>query len=215
MISDAQSCLCFGLGIADLIPVPGVGTNPVVEGADCICNIFAILQEIYKRGTSDNRGGGCFSWSNYTLSDIGALGLLGGTTYVDCASLPIGSILGTWIGGLIGLAGGGTAGAGAGSAAGPPGAAAGGVVGGAGGTVGGAAVGIAITDMLVDLLAMGLQNYITQGTVLPISQLNACGRLIERLGTSIPNYGEPGVRSPDGTWLDESGRMHFGPGPKF
>src|SRR5690554_1197694 len=181
LVSDFQSCLCFGAGIADLIPIPGVGTNPILEGADCLCNVFTALQEVYKRGTPDNRGGGCFSWSKYTLTDLGALVALSGLTYIDCSSLPIGTVLGGWIGGISGLTGGAAAGGTAGSVGGPPGVAAGGTVGAVGGTASGALVGIAIADMMVDLVAMGLQNYITQGTVLPVSQMSACGRLWSRL----------------------------------
>jgi hypothetical protein len=45
------------------------------------------------------------------------------------------------------------------------------------GAVGGATLGAVLGDAVLDLGAMGLQNYITQGTILPRSQVLACGRL--------------------------------------
>lgn len=161
--ADAVTCFCLGAGIADLVPVPGVGTNPWIELADCTCNILTTLQEIWKRGDE----GGCWSPGNYDVADAAALGALGTATAVDCGSLPVGSAFGTFVAGLVGGASGGAAG-------GPPGAVAGGGV--------GAIVGAALGDLILDLAAMAMQNYIIQGSVKPVAQMDACGRLADRAG---------------------------------
>lgn len=167
IVSDAVTCLCFGAGIADILPIPGVGSNPVVEGVDCACNILTTLQEIYNRGAD----GGCWDIANLTTPDILLITALAELTIIDCGSLPIGTALGGLIGGLVGGGGGG-------AAAGPPGA--------VGGGAAGAGVGAIVGDFIVDVAAMALQNLITQGTPLPAAQYRACERLARRARAAWP-----------------------------
>jgi len=167
IVSDAVTCLCFGAGIADILPIPGVGSNPVVEGVDCACNILTTLQEIYNRGAD----GGCWDIANLSTTDISLITALAELTIIDCGSLPIGTALGELIGGLVGGGGGG-------AAAGPPGA--------VGGGAAGAGVGAIVGDFIVDVAAMALQNLITQGTPLPVAQYRACERLVRRARATWP-----------------------------
>jgi hypothetical protein len=160
VVSDIVTCGCLGAGIADL--VPGAGSNTIIEGLDCACNILSTLQLLYNLGADE----GCWDIGNLSASDILRVTGLLELTLVDCGSLPFGSALGAFIVGLLG-AGGGSA------TAGPPGAAAG----GAGGVVAGAALG----EFLIDLVAMAAQNLLIQGTPLPIAQAQACRRLTSRM----------------------------------
>jgi outer membrane protein OmpA-like peptidoglycan-associated protein len=167
LANDIVTCVCFGASIADAIPIPAVGTSPYVEAADCLCNIFTALQQVYTRGSD----GGCWSIDNLTASDLLALGALSGIAVVDCGSLPVGTALAGFIGGLIGTAA-------------EPG----------GGTVAGAGGGAVLGDFIVDLAAMALQNLITQGTPLPVAQVQACGRLALRVGERARRRRAPAPR---------------------
>jgi outer membrane protein OmpA-like peptidoglycan-associated protein len=155
LLSDIVTCICFGFSIADAIPIPAIGQNPVVEAADCTCNILTLMQEVYKRGNVN----GCWSPLNMSASDAFALQLLAALAVIDCGSVPIGDALGGFILGLFGTAA-------------EPG----------GGTVAGGAAGVLLGDFIVDLATMAMQNYITQGTVLPVAQMKACGRLVDKAG---------------------------------
>jgi len=157
--SDLFTCGCLGVGFADLIPVPAIGTNPWVEGLDCVCNIYTLAQEIYRRGTPDGANRGCWSLENLTSEDIANITILAELVIADCGSLPIGA----FVGGLLGAS--------TGSAAGP------------GGTIGGGAAGAVLGDFIVDTTAMFAQNLITHDgtTIAPENQLSACRRIIERL----------------------------------
>ena len=141
---DMITCLCLGVTGVDLLPIPGIGTNPVVEAVDCGCNILTFFQDLYKRG---NRGG-CYSRANLSTADEALLTILAGATLADCLSTPVGALLSGIIGGLLGI-GGGTAG-------GPPGEA----VGGIGGGISGAVVG----DFVFDIVAEFTKNMIIQGS---------------------------------------------------
>lgn len=164
--SDLLTCGCFGAGIADLVPIPGVGNNPAVEMIDCACNIITLIQEIYKRGTPNNSNKGCWSISNFTPMDFVAIENLFLLVLIDCTSLAIGPALGASVGAITGGSSGGPAGA-----------------------VAGAGTGAIIGDFLVDAAAMAAQNYITQGTPLPEAQLAACSRL----ATKFKNTMDPPV----------------------
>ncbi len=150
LLSDLASCVCLAAGIGDVLPVdlPGVG------GADCLCNVFVTLQEVYRRGSD----GGCWSVSNITAGDVAAINALAGLAAVDCASEPIATALGAFIGGLLGAESG-------------PGA--------AGTAAGGAELGDILGEMILDLAVLAAQNAILQdqGTV---AQVQACARLISR-----------------------------------
>ncbi len=159
---DMITCLCLGVTGVDLLPIPGIGTNPVVEAVDCGCNILTFFQELYKRG---NRGG-CYSRANLSTADEALLTILAGATLADCLSTPVGALLSGIIGGLLGI-GGGTAG-------GPPGEA----VGGIGGGISGAVVG----DFVFDIVAEFTKNMIIQGSPLPVEQAEACERVVNWLG---------------------------------
>jgi len=160
LLGDIVTCVCLGTSIADAIPIPTVGQNPYVEAADCLCNVLTLLQEVYKRGSD----GGCWSPSKISATDAVALTALAGITAVDCFSLPLGTAVGGFILGLIGTEA-------------EPG----------GGTVVGGITGAVLGDMIVDLAAMATQNLITQGTPLPVAQLQACGRLVSRLAGRRPS----------------------------
>jgi outer membrane protein OmpA-like peptidoglycan-associated protein len=98
--------------------------------------------------------GGCWSASNLSVADILAIEALAGLAGIDCATA-----LDAVIGALAGTAA-------------EPG----------GGTVAGAGLG-ALGGLILDLAVMAAQNLIIQETLtpLPISQLEACGRLIRTL----------------------------------
>jgi hypothetical protein len=164
---DIITCLCFGAGLADLVNTapPLLPVAVPIEQLDCICNIFTTVQEFWARASD----GGCFSPWNLSAVDLSLLAMLAATTYADCASLPIGAAVGSMLFGSGGVAGGGAAG---GEVGGPPGLFGGGLLGG----VVGAGAGVAIGDFIVDVAAMALQNFITQGTPLPAGQCEACSR---------------------------------------
>jgi RHS repeat-associated protein len=128
--SNIVTCACFVMGVADM--APGVGQVPLVEKADCACNVL----------TAANL------YCNKQFTRAAAYGLL---TAIDCMSIELGELLGVPLGGAIGT-----------------------VLNPGVGTAGGAAVGAVFGDALVDVAAFAVQNYITQGTVLPQAQVNAC-----------------------------------------
>lgn len=166
-VPDSLTCVCFLAGLADLVDVAFGPAAIPIEMLDCVCNLLTTVQEFWIRGSD----GGCFSVSNLSAVDIGALTVLAGATLADCLSLPIGAAVGSLLFGSAGATGGA---AGGGSAGGPPGAATGGLFSG----VVSAATGAVIGDSIVDIAAMALQNAITQGTPLPVGQCEACLRSI-------------------------------------
>lgn len=159
---DMVTCLCLGFTGVDLLPIPGIGNNLVVEAFDCGCNVLTLLQELYERGNK----GGCFSWANLSASDQAALSILGGAVAADCVSWLLGISLGPWIGALIFGGGGSTAGPEVGVPSG----------------VGGAAAGAVIGDFLFDVAAELVKNQMIQGYPLPVDQAHACERFVNWLG---------------------------------
>jgi hypothetical protein len=81
-------CLCFAFAMLDIVPIPGIGNNPAIEGIDCLCNSRATL------GTGCQKG-------------LGAGAAYGATTVVDCLSSVMGCGVGAAVGGVIGAAAGG------------------------------------------------------------------------------------------------------------
>jgi hypothetical protein len=177
ILPDAINCFCLAAGVADVIPLEGIGNNPVIESIDCICNVLTFLQELYNRGNK----GGCYSLSNLSSTDITLLGTLAAATAADCFSLPIGSAVGGLIGALLGFGGG--------SAGGPPGEAV--------GAIGGAITGASIGDFIVDVGGSAIQNLITQGVPWPAAQAQACSRFVNWAGNlELPTEGLTLQRSP-------------------
>lgn len=188
-LSDIVTCVCFAAGIADLLPL-GPESGPVevgIEAADCLCNVLTTLKEIYIRGAD----GGCWSIANISPTDAAAIAALVGLTVVDCLSEEIGTALGGFVGGLLG------------SETGP---------GAAGTAAAGAELGGTLGGMIIDLAAMAAQNMITQGTPLPVAQIQACLRVLEGGGARGrrpgPRRPEPRRREPPA-----SSRSFTGPRP--
>ena len=93
---------------------------------------------------------------------------------------------------------GGAAGGGAGSAGGPPGAVGGAVGGAAAAAAAGKILGEAIGWFVADVIPMLVQNYITQDTVLPLNQIDACSRLIDLILEEAARQGEaPSDHNPE------------------
>jgi hypothetical protein len=159
---DMVTCLCLGVTGVDMLPIPGIGNNPVVEWMDCLCNVLTFFQELYKRGYYR----GCWSQMYLDQADEALLTILGGAVAVDCLSLPVGGIVGGLLGALfIG---------GEGTAVGPAGTAGGGIAGG----IFGASVG----DFVLDFVAEFTKNMIIQGVPWPAEQAQACERVTNWLG---------------------------------
>lgn len=178
-VSDFLSCVCLGGGILDLFDASPhlLAASPFIEWFDCSCNAITTLQHLYNIGADEH---GCWDPANVTAGEWSSLATLAALTYADCASLPLGASLGAFLGGLAGGSGGTAAEPGGGT-----------VVGGGGGILAGAALG----DFIVDIIAMGFQNYITQGTFYPVNQCRACVRLVNLLGIPVSQdsiCGEPG-----------------------
>lgn len=162
------NCFCGIAGVVDLFDASPFlfVASPWIEGIDCLCNVWTTIQNFVQRGIE----GDCWAPCNYSFRDVGDVAALAALTYVDCASLPLGTALATTIGGLIG-GGGGTA------------------VEPVGGTLVGGAVGVAlgaaVGDFIIDVAAMALQNMITQGTPWPMGQCCSCVELARAVGVDV------------------------------
>jgi outer membrane lipoprotein SlyB len=137
--------------------------DPATELIDCACNIMTAA-DLFAEGRS------AAGWAYLTL------------TVADCLSTQIGAALGAAVLSLVGASGGTAAAPGPGTAA-----------GGAAGAAAGSKVGAVVGGVIIDVLAMGAQNLITQDTVLPKEQYEACCRVGKKLRgenkTKCTNHG--------------------------
>ena len=132
---DLVDCFCFTASLVDMVPLPGIGNDPYVEAADCVCNVLIAIQVACNRNDA---------WGV-------AYGVLAG---IDCSSLPLGGaagvVLGCLTGGAIGT---------------PPAPGAGTGVGCIVGGLAGGAASSWIGDFLIDVPAWAFQAWISCGGV--------------------------------------------------
>lgn len=198
---DVVECACLVIKFLDVTDdvlakfIPLFGTEAVqkrISRADFLCTLWDLLQLIHKYGTKDDS---CFDLQSITWREWGWVGAFGVTMGLDLISDKVAAAFVTLTkrAGQAALFGGGTsAGAGggttAGSPGGPPGAAVGGTI-GAEVAAAFSAVGVGVTELVslfaaedfklvselaVDLITMGAQEWIAHGTVVPYEGLGAC-----------------------------------------
>lgn len=90
--------------------------------------------------------------------------LYAGLTGLDCTSTSLGALFGCPTGAVIGG------------------------VGGVPGAIVGCFLGAKFGDIVIDTVAFALQNYITQDTVLPCAQIEACKSVYQKLISPPPIY---------------------------